>query len=165
MVFSVILFFVAATIFGTDMISRTANQENFLARLSIYFVFHIIVTWNIINQVWKAKKVTKNVVVGLMSGYISLGFLSFFMFLSIELTHPGAFTGTIIDSMDFKVRIEGILYYAFITLLTIGYGEIVPALPISQKAAILVGLAGQFYMVIVTAVVVEKYIRHSLKND
>jgi len=46
-------------------------------------------------------------------------------------------------------------------MLTIGYGDIVPVTPIAQKAAVLIGLVGQFYTVIVTAVVVEKYIRHS----
>ena len=59
---------------------------------------------------------------------------------------------------------EALLYYAYITLLTIGYGEIIPAIPIAQKAAMLVGLMGQFYLVILTAGVVEKYIRHSAKT-
>lgn len=162
--FFVILFVIAAFVFGSDMISRTQNTENILIRLLVYFIFHIIVTWNIIKQVWQAKRVTKNVIMGLMSGYISLGFLAFFLFMSIELTNPGAFTGVLVDSTDITLQSDGILYYSYITLLTIGYGEIVPTIPIAQKAAILVGLAGQFYMVIITAVVVEKYIIHSSKD-
>ncbi len=162
--FFIVLFAIAAFIFGSSMISRTENTENILLRLSVYFIFHIMVTWNIIIQVWKAKRVTKNVIMGLMSGYISLGFLAFFLFMSIELTHPGAFTGPLLETTDFGLQSDSILYYAYITLLTIGYGEIVPTIPIAQKAAILVGLTGQFYMVIITAVVVEKYIRHSVKD-
>lgn len=162
--FSVILFTVALIIFGSDLITRSANTENLLTRISVYFVFYIIVTWNIIRQVWKAKQVTKNVVVGLMSGYISLGFLGFFLFMSIELTNPGAFSGEIMDVADPRDRSDGLLYYAFITLLTIGYGEIVPAIPVAQKAAILVGLVGQFYLVIITAVVVGKYMRHLTRH-
>ena len=157
----IVLFLVAAFMFGSAMISRTENTENIIIRLSIYFVFHIIVTWNIIQQVWRAKRVTKNVIIGLMSGYISLGFLAFFLFMSIELVQPGSFQGVSMNSENLELRADAIMYYAYITLLTIGYGEIVPAVPIAQKAAILVGLIGQFYMVIITAVVVEKYIRHS----
>ena len=56
---------------------------------------------------------------------------------------------------------DSLLYYSYITLLTIGYGEIFPISPVAQKAAILIGLVGQFYFVIITAVVVEKYIRNS----
>ena len=163
--FFLVLFSMASFIFGSDMVSRTENTENILFRLSIYFVFHIFVTWNIIGQVWKAKRVTKNVIMGLMSGYISLGFLAFFLFMSIELVHPGSFEGILMETNDFEVQSDSILYYAYITLLTIGYGEIVPTTAIAQKAAVLVGLIGQFYMVIITAVVVEKYIKHSSEKD
>lgn len=162
--FSIGLFTIAALIFGWDMISRSENTENILIRLSVYFIFHIIVTWNIIQQVWQAKRVTKNVVIGLMSGYISLGFLGFFLFTSIELMNPGSFQGTLMGGTGIEEWTDSMLYYAYITLLTIGYGDILPTTPIAQKAAVMVGLVGQFYLVIITAVVVEKYIRHSAKD-
>ena len=162
--FFIVLFLVAAFIFGSSMIYRQESETNVLIRLMIFFVFHIVVTWNIIKQVWQATHVSKNVILGLMSGYISLGFLAFFLFMSIELTHPGAFKGILLDTEDMVMFSEAILYYSYITLLTVGYGEIVPAIPIAQKAAMLVGLMGQFYLVIITAVVVEKYIRHSDHN-
>ena len=163
--FFMLLFLASALIFGNTMINRQVSQDNILLRLSIYFTFHIVVTWNIIQQVWRAKRVNRNVILGLMSGYISLGFLAFFLFMSIELVNPGAFQGTLLDNDDIGVFSEAMLYYSYITLLTIGYGEIIPVIPIAQKAAILVGLAGQFYLVIITAVVVEKYIRHSEKRE
>ena len=163
--FFIILFAIASFIFGSDLVTRSENTDTILIRLSIYFVFHIIVTFNIIQQVWKSKYVNQSVIAGLMSGYISLGFLAFFLFMSIELVHPGAFAGTLMENTDFTIRADGILYYAYITLLTIGYGEIVPVIPIAQKAAILVGIVGQFYLVIITAVVIEKYIRHSTSKE
>nr|WP_299382324.1 ion channel [Allomuricauda sp.] len=161
--FFVLLFVVSAFIFGSSMIYRQESQGDLLVRLMIYFVFYIVVSWNVIHQVWKAKLVSRKVILGLMSGYISLGFLAFFLFMAIELTHPGAFQGTLMETQQIEIKSEAILYYAYITLLTIGYGEIIPAIPIAQKAAVLVGLMGQFYLVIVTAVVIEKYIRHSEK--
>jgi len=157
-------FIISVIIFGTSLFLRQGDG-NILLRLSVYFVFHITVTWEIIRQVFNAEIVNKNVIIGLMSGYISLGFLAFFLFMAIELTHPGAFQGTLIENDNPIVGAEGLMYYAFITLLTIGYGDIVPAIPLAQKAAILVGLTGQFYMAIITAVVIEKYIRHSAKNQ
>ena len=163
--FCILLFAIATFIFGSDIISRTQNTDNILLRLSVYFIFHLIVTWNIIQQVWKSKRVTQKVITGLISGYISLGFLGFFLFMSIDLTNSDAFMGNLMDSSDIIIRSESLLYYAYITLLTIGYGEIVPAIPIAQKAAILVGMVGQFYLAIVTAVIIEKYIRHSLRSE
>ena len=161
----IILFSISAFIFGSDMIYGTRSSENILIRFSVYFLFYVIVTWNIIHQVWKSKQVSKNVMIGLMSGYISLGFIAFFLFMSIELISPGAFSGTgIMDSANFRTHSDSLLYYAFITLLTIGYGDINPVLPVAQKAAVLVGLIGQFYLVIITAVIVEKYIMQNKKD-
>ncbi len=157
--FFILLFLVSAFVFGSAMIYRQESEANVLVRLMVFFVFHIVVTWNIIQQVWRAERVTKNVVLGLMSGYISLGFLAFFLFMAIELTHPGAFQGQLLDTSDMVQYSEAILYYSYITLMTIGYGEIVPAIPIAQKAAILVGLIGQFYLVIITAIVVGKFLQ------
>ena len=141
------------------MINRTQDSGTVLFRLCIYFAFHIVVTASLIQQIWKSKSVNKNVIFGLMSGYISLGFLAFFLFMSIELILPGSFQGVLLDSTNFELRADAIMYYAYVTLLTIGYGEIIPVIPIAQKAAILVGLMGQFYIVIITAVVVGKYLK------
>ncbi|MEM1260047.1 MAG: potassium channel family protein [Bacteroidota bacterium] len=163
-IFFILLFVVSAVVFGSSMVVRS-GEDNLLIRLSVYFVFHIIVTLNIIKQVWLAKFVNKNVIMGLISGYISLGFLAFFMFMSMEFVMPGSFRGTLMEIESLGHKMDAIMYYAYITLLTIGYGEIVPVSPIAQKAAIFVGLIGQFYMVIITTVVIEKYIRHSSKEN
>nr|WP_262920466.1 potassium channel family protein [Hanstruepera flava] len=66
--------------------------------------------------------------------------------------------------MPIASKIEELIYFSYITLLTIGYGDITPNAEIVQKASVLVGMVGQFYLVIVTAVVIEKYIRHTQKD-
>lgn len=124
----------------------------------VYFIFNIVVTWNIIEQVWKEKDVDRKVIFGLMSGYISLGFLAFFLFISIEITYPGSLKGFMNPDADAFLKGDAIMYYAFVTLMTIGYGDIVPAAPIARKASMLVGLVGQFYVIIVTGIVMGKYI-------
>lgn len=128
-----------------------------LVRLAFYAAFYILVTVEIILQVWQAKDVNHKVIFGLISGYISLGLVAFFMVVFIEITHPGSFSG-LPENPDFGTLSEALLYYAYITLMTIGYGDMAPLNPLARKAAVLIGLLGQFYLVIITAVVVEKYI-------
>ncbi|WP_298900557.1 ion channel [uncultured Psychroserpens sp.] len=164
--FLIILFGISLVVFGSSMMSRQADfEDNFLIRLSVYFVFYILVTHQIILQIWKAKRVNNLVVIGLMCGYISLGFIAFFLFTTIELVEPNSFRGIVIDTTDTSMGLDSIMYFAYITLMTIGYGEIVPVTPLAQKAAIITGLMGQFYLVIVTAIVVGKYIQHNAKFD
>ncbi|MEM8928511.1 MAG: ion channel [Bacteroidota bacterium] len=153
-------FFVLLAMFGYSLVTKM-TELSIISRFGLYFVFYVTISIEIVRQVLSAKYVDASVILGLMSGYVALGFLGFFFFMSIELLNPGAFEGVLVASDNFYLKADSIMYYSFITLLTIGYGEIVPVLPIAQKAAILIGLCGQFYMVIVTAVVIEKYIRNT----
>ena len=158
--FLIILFSISLSVFGSSMMSRQVEfQDNFLIRLSVYFVFYVIVTHQIIMQIWKAKRVNNTVVIGLMCGYISLGFIAFFLFTTIELLEPNSFKGIIIETNKVALGLDSIMYYSYITLMTIGYGDIVPVTSLAQKAAIITGLMGQFYLVIVTAIIVGKYLK------
>ena len=143
--------------------SEIENRVDYL-KLGLYFLFYAIVTIQIIKQVWKAKIVGKNVILGLISGYISLGLLAFFLCLSIEIISPNSFSGIVSIAGVNTNTAEQLMYYSYITLMTIGYGDILPVTPIAQKASIFIGLIGQFYLVIITAVVVGKYIQHNNSN-
>lgn len=133
-------------------------RVNDLLKMGILFPFFIIVTLEIIRQVWRAKIVNKNVILGLMSGYISLGLIGSLLCISIEMVSPGSFSG-IIDTTTLVADTRNLTYFSYITLLTIGYGDILPLTPLAKNATLLIGLMGQFYLVIITAVVVAKYIR------
>ncbi|MEM9981640.1 MAG: ion channel [Bacteroidota bacterium] len=124
----------------------------------VSFLFYVLVTFEIIKQVWESKEVNKNVIFGLISGYISLGLVGFFVCLSIEIASPGSFEGLKATINEPRYFVERLMYYSYITLMTIGYGEIIPVTSLAQKAAILIGMLGQFYLVILTAVVVGKYV-------
>ena len=155
-----IAFFVIAFVINiTGFLDRTVSSTSNYIKLASYFIFYGIVTIEIIHQVWKAKVVGKNVILGLISGYISLGLLSFFLCLTIEIFHPNSFSGFVNSSTTDMP--EQLMYYSYITLMTIGYGDILPVTPIAQKAAVFIGLIGQFYLVILTAIVVGKYINQS----
>lgn len=148
-----------------SFINSDFDQRFNYLRLSSYFIFYIVVTVEIIKQVWKAKIVGKNVILGLIAGYISLGLLAFFLCVSIEIIYPNSFSGlTRSDGIATDIT-EQLMYYSYITLMTIGYGDILPITPIAQKAAVFIGLIGQFYLVIITAVVVGKYIQYNDKSQ
>lgn len=148
----------------TALVTQIADNYSFKGeafirglRLASFFLFYILLTLELISQVWSAKIVSKNVIFGLISGYISLGLVGFFICLTIESYHPNAFSGL----TDSTVVTEELIYYSYITLMTIGYGEIVPAIPSARKAAVFIGLLGQLYLVVLTAIIVGKYINQT----
>ena len=130
-----------------------------------YFLFYVVVTYQIIKQVWLSAQINKNVIIGLICGYVSLGLIGFFICLSIEISAPGSFhlvpsnVQHISDS-----TIDDLMYFSYMTLLTIGYGDIYPVTNLAKKSSILIGLLGQFYLVIITAIVVGKYLNQLSKQ-
>ena len=156
------LLVVVLFLFIRKLLIKTEDSSSQYLRFFTYFMFYSIVTFELIKQVWKATFVSKNVIIGVMCGYISLGLIFFFIFLTIEMYLPNSFNG--LDSNVNSEKVSQLQYYTYITLLTIGYGEITPNNIVAQKAAILTGLAGQFYLVILTAIIVGKYINQDLKK-
>ncbi len=156
--FFVVLLLMSGVIFGAGLLDDQSNRSLAFLNMGVSFLFYGIVTFEILQQIWQTQVVNKNVIFGLISGYISLGLVSFFICLSIEMAFPGSFQGLGATIETPKLFTERLMYYSYITLMTIGYGEIVPITSLSQKAAILIGLIGQFYLVILTAIIVGKYL-------
>ena len=164
-IFLLVLLILSGLIFVFEILGLQFYKRLNFVRLACFFAFYSIVSLEIIKQVTKAKVVNKNVILGLISGYISLGLLAFFMFLTIEMLDPNSFSGLINDPSIERDLTDHLLYFSYVTLLTIGYGEILPVSSLAQKAAVLVALLGQFYLVILTAIVVGKYINQSSKTN
>lgn len=157
-----IIFLIGVLAFAYTLNRSLAVEVDFkVLRLSVYVLFYGLITWEMGRQVLRAERVGKNVIIGVMSAFISLGLITFFIFLSIELLHSGSFGGNALLGATMEQSSDTLLYFSYITILTIGYGDVVPITPIAQKATVLAGLIGQFYLVIIVAVVVGKYISHS----
>ena len=95
-----------------------------------------------------------NVILGAFTGYILLGINSFFIF---KVVH-------ILDSKSFELAgnvSSELLYFSFITLTTIGYGDINPISEPARNLSILVGLTGQFYIGIIMAIIIGKFLQGS----
>ncbi len=163
--FFIILFITTIVVVLFSSYLVTEEKVYRYIEFAILFSFYCFVTYEIIVQVWQSTKVNRGVILGLMCGYICIGLVGFFICMAVELLEPGSFSGLPTIDLNPESNRDGLVYYSFITLLTIGYGDISPVSQLARNASILIGLMGQFYLVIVTAVVIEKYIRHSGKTE
>lgn len=130
-----------------------------LIKIASFFVFYTIISINLIYQVLKAEVVGVNEIFGLICGYISIGLLGVFLCLTVEFIQPNSFSGI---NPELSLN-ENLLYYSYITLMTVGLGDIIPVTELARKATILLGLAGQIYIVVITAIIVGKYVSHNTK--
>jgi hypothetical protein len=58
-------------------------------------------------------------------------------------------------------RIElQLVYFSFVTIATLGYGDITPRVPLTQMLSVLEAVAGQFYVAVIIAWLVSAYAAH-----
>jgi hypothetical protein len=104
----------------------------------------------ILLQVFREGPITGHRIRGAIAVYLLMGFIWTAAYDLLYRCFPGAFRFAY--TADEGVgHIHDLTYYSFITLTTIGYGDIVPAHPIARSLAMAEGLVGQLYPAILIA--------------
>ena len=122
-------------------------------------IFFTMSVGSVIRQVSSAKDVTVRVILESIIGYLLVG-LIFSMFVSFIMAFdPGAFSFSKIEAPDVTnpSHLSDIIYFSFITLCTVGYGDVVPLEPYSRSLTVLISVTGQLYIAVIIALLVGKY--------
>ena len=98
--------------------------------------------------------ITTRRIEGAIAVYLLLGFTWAQAYELVALWHPGAFAGAVEGSGS-----PPWTYYSFVTLTTMGYGDIMPIHPLARALAVLEALTGQLYLAILLARLVSLGIR------
>jgi len=91
-----------------------------------------------------------------MCVYLILGVFGAVLYFLLETVLPGSFAG--LDDYDENLWFWRLLYFSFVTLSTLGYGDITPANAFSESMAYLEAIVGQFYIAVLVASLVGMYI-------
>ena len=91
----------------------------------------------------------------------SFGLCLDFRLSLIEELQPGSFgSATTPMPHDLVARVMQLRYFSFVTLATVGYGDIVPRTPMARTLALLEAMVGQFYLVALVGRLVGLHIVH-----
>jgi len=120
-------------------------------------LFFIFVVFRLLIQVARSKFVTAKVIIQSVSGFLLLGLVFSLAIARVESFHPGSFSFPINENAPVVSRFYDQLYFGFITMGTVGYGDIVPKLPFAKSLTTLIGVSGQLYVAIVIAMLIGKF--------
>ena len=97
-----------------------------------------------------------NRLVGAICVFLLLGIIWSFAYALLELVAPGSFTG--FSPGHGPGEDSSWLYFSFVTLTTLGYGDITPVSAMARSLAFMQAIAGQFYVAVLVAGLVSAYI-------
>ncbi|MGI9187016.1 MAG: potassium channel family protein, partial [Gaiellales bacterium] len=104
----------------------------------------------IFGRVAKAPIINVRVVVNAITVYLMLGLFFAYVFLAMSAASGAAF---FVQGPHQPTSV--FLYFSYITLATVGYGDFTPANTLGRFAAVAEGLMGQLYLVTVLALIVS----------
>jgi len=126
-----------------------------LVKLGFIVAFFIFVMTFLARFIYKSTSVDVNVLIVSINIYLLAGIIGASLSLSFYYLYP--------DAYNFPAYIEHpafvhFLYYSFITMSTVGYGDITPRIPETQTLAYLLSIAGQLYVAIIIAFLIGKFL-------
>jgi voltage-gated potassium channel len=151
--------------FVTEWISGILNLPVLLSLAKfVNILFFLVIVVSLIRQIATARKVSAGVILGSLAGYLLLGLIFSIFILFIMQRDPGAFSSApkqIAESEE-SIGTSVPVYFSFVTLATLGYGDIVPLKPYTRSLATMIAVTGQFYIAIIVALLVGKFSAQNL---
>lgn len=149
--------------FGLALIALSLPREHALfrpvvmAESAAIVVFYSYAIMRVLGYVLRAESVTKDTLYGGLSVYLLLGIGWSAVYSTLEIAFPGSFNLT---KATTEVGAHGgleLIYFSFVTLTTLGYGDVTPITDRARSLAIFQTITGQLYLTVMVARLVSMY--------
>ena len=130
-----------------------------MSGLVVSLIFYCGMAYAAARQALFTGEIELNTVVGTVAVYLLLGLIWSMLYLIALEYWPQGLKG--IDYKDWRDNFGQVAYFSYVTMTTLGYGDISPTLPITQTMAYLQAITGTFYMAVVVASMVGRVSRTS----
>jgi hypothetical protein len=123
-------------------------------------VFLVILTMVALAKVFSKGRVTAHRIKGAIAVYLLIGMTWSLLYGLIDQVLPNAFNLPAGGDIFTPERQELLTYFSFVTLTTVGYGDITPTHEVSRMFAIIEALCGQLYPATLLARLVSLELMH-----
>ncbi len=121
-------------------------------------VLYLLVMFNVLGYVLRGKTVTRDRIFGAICVYIFLGIIWAFGYTILHAWNPEStftFPGTDVNNEAYWLG--DFIYFSFVTITSLGYGDITPVSRPAQMLAVSEALTGTLFMVLLMARLVGLY--------
>lgn len=132
----------------------------YIARL----VFLVFLIWEFLRFILCAPRVNSEVICAGMSVYLLLGLMWMFGYLLVAQAVPDAFAFTAGPAAGQSLHLHNAFYFSFITLSTVGYGDIIPVSNVARMLAVMEAITGTLYVAVLISRLVAMYSSERLQS-
>ncbi len=119
--------------------------------------FLILIAFAIVLDIFHGGKVTTDTISGAACLYLLIGIIWGEAYSLLEHLRPGSFHFSLPKPESHMINSSSFTYFSFITLTTIGYGDITPIAKEAKLLAITEAVLGQLYIAIFLARIIASY--------
>jgi len=149
--------------------------------LPLLVLFLLFIGWSLMRLMRRLAQDAPSeadLLAGGLAGYLLLGIHGGLVLTVIDSLLPGSFrdtaTGALVQlpplgsaleaTSAWDVNVHRIMYFAFVSLTTVGYGDIAPIQPVARLASVFLSVLGPFYIAVVLGIVVSRWMAAALPS-
>jgi hypothetical protein len=146
----------------TSAIPDNAVRNRAILMFSALFFAYLI--WNVLHDIYSEKRSTGERVFGALCAYVFIGIVFALLYAHLEFRDPDAYAfhlsneSLVEEASSEATLVPMFTYYSFVTLTTLGYGDITPISDAARTLAWMEALIGQLYLAVMVASFVAVHI-------
>jgi hypothetical protein len=141
---------------GRQFSGRTITEVDLFLSLVVLSIFALLTiqTFLVSGGAWGHR------IAAAVAVYLLIGLIWARLYEVVELLAPGAFHIPAGESLSSA----GFVYFSFVTLATLGYGDLTPVNIVARNLAVIEAITGQLYLVILLSKLVSEGVAKSGKE-
>lgn len=149
--------------FGVQVSSFVYGTQHYPElRLALFAAFLSFLAMIIVRDVLRAEAITWDKIQGAVCAYLLIGVAWGLVYAWIGIRDPQAFHGAVQSAADSPG--DPMIYYSFVTLTTLGYGDITPLSRPARTLSWLEAAFGQIYLIVLVARLVSMQLSRSTRG-
>lgn len=148
-------------------------RDSGIPLILLWSLFSVWSCLRLVRSLAAEQRVSQQVIIGAFAGYLMLGLTAGLLCSTLETIQPGSFRdlqdggsslllhrqsnmalGQPVWTLSF-IRLN---YFAFVSLTTMGYGDVVPVSPQAQLLGVVIATLGTFYVAVVMGLLISRLI-------
>lgn len=113
----------------------------------------VLATTATVRHAFRRGTVDPERILAALDAYLLAGLLFAVAYWMLDQTWPGSFGGSSSGRLD----LPDAIYFSFVTIATLGYGDVLPVAPAARGLAMVEGVSGQMYLTVLVARLVSLF--------